>query len=205
MKPTDAKNKILKSAAAAIAAAALLAHFVIWPSVKEIKSMAGQISANMSDLEERYRNGQSLEKHNEILTRIEPELDKLDKIFIKKDSSLEFIISLESVAERNNVGQKINLITDEAAASKPAAKNSKNKKDPEIKKDGQIWPLQIAADCAYADCLAYLTALEAMPYYINIKSIEINASAPGERLPNEKPAETGGRLSLFILAETFWK
>jgi Tfp pilus assembly protein PilO len=175
------KNKILANIILLLLIVGGGVYFIIMPATFDIEKMNNEIIMQMVDLELKYQRGQNLKKLKETLKKIEPELDKLDKVLIKRTKALEFITSLEEIAERNNVTQKINLVIDQ------------NKKI----KENQKTPLQLAVTCEFNKCYDYLSALEKSNYYINIKSLEFTSSGKIENGPS--------MINLLVFADTYWR
>lgn len=182
------KNKIIISILIFIIALAALIWFIVLPTVGDIKKMGDDIEAQRVDLEKKYIKGQSLKKLSENLKIIEPQLNKLDQIFINSNRELEFITKLEEIANANAVTQKINL----GAASKDTGGS-----------DYQIMPLQLFTQGTFGGQINYLKKLESLNYYINIKSIELSA-ATAQIIENNENASKS-TISIVMSADTFWK
>lgn len=162
----------------------IITIFIIYPTVNDINKMKSDIETQLIDLEVKYQKGQNLKKLMENLEIIEPKLESLNKIYINSDKVLEFITSLEEVSSNNNITQKINLST----ANSIEENNYKK------------IPLQIYTMGKFNDQLKYLSSLESLNYYINIKNMEISAqsSANNQEIDN-------GNINLIFFADTFWK
>lgn len=158
--------------------------FAIIPSIKNIKEMRKEIEGQKIDLEEKYQRGQSLKKLSENLKKIEPQLEKLNLVFISKNRELEFITTLEDIASREKIEQKINLASGQSGG------------------DGayQKMPLQLFTQGTFKNQMNYLLALETLNYYINIKNLELSAAPlpPGA-------AKQDVNISMMITADTYWK
>ncbi len=155
----------------------ILLVFIVIPTIRDIKNMSQEIEEQRLDLEKKYIKGQSLKQLAENLKKIEPELVNLDQIFINQNRELEFITTLEEIAARNNINQKINL-----GAINPAGSESFKKTT-----------IQLFTSGSFNDQINYLLNLEALNYYVNINSLELS---PGGQL---------GGINMMIGAETFWQ
>jgi len=155
-------------------------YFIVMSTSEDIKEIKVKTENIRIDLEEKYVKGQSLRKLSESLKQIESQIPELDKIFIKKSEAIDFITSLEKIAEDTNVDQKINLSNIE-----------KNEKEICNKT-----PLQLTTIGSFANQMKYLTKLESSNYYINIKSLEIT----------QAPSETEGinNINMLIFSNTYW-
>ncbi|MFH1583011.1 MAG: hypothetical protein ABIB72_01685 [Candidatus Falkowbacteria bacterium] len=186
------KNKITASLVGFLVIILSLIYFIVIPTIKDIKTMGQTIEAQREDLEKKYIKGQSLRQLTENLSKIEPNLELLDQIFINKNRELEFITSLENEANKNQVSQKINLNAPEKAENQNFQKTS----------------LQLVTNGGFIKQLKYLMSLENLRYYINVKLLELS-TANGEQLQanNQQaspvPTETN-RLNMFIDADTYW-
>lgn len=176
------KNKIIASISCFFAVILLLAYFIVIPTIKEIKSMCESIEAQREDLEKKYIKGQSLKKLSDNLNSIEPKLKLLDLIFINKNRELEFITSLENQAGKNGVSQKINL-------SAPEKTENQN-----FQKTG----IKIFTKGGFAEQLKYLSGIEHLSYYINIKILELFNAAVSDDIAQNK------KLNMNIEADTYW-
>ncbi len=171
------KKKIILNISILLVAMSITIIFIIKPAIGEILKIGGEIDMQREDLERKYQKGQSLKKLTEDLKIIEPQLEKLDRIFIKQDKSLEIITSLEKIAEDNGVEQKINLNTRGTKIS-----------------DHQKIPIQIFSRGNFFNQLKYLTNLESFNAYININILEFNGNINN---PDD--------LSMLIFGDTYWK
>lgn len=173
---TEKKISIAGFIIAAIIACIII--FVIIPGISGIKKIGEDIMQQRIDAENKYKKGQKLNKLAENLKIIEPQIEKLDQIFINQNDALKFITSLEETAEKNKVKQKINLLI----AQKAPFNNY------------QKMPLQLFIEGNFIDELNYLLSLENLNYFVNIKLLEITA---GEA--------KGGSADMLIFADTYWK
>lgn len=167
-----------------------IVYFIIIPTIDNIKETSQRINEQKLDLETRYLGGQRLKKLNEILKTIEPQINILDKIFISQNRELEFITTLEEVAYRNNITQKINL---------GEIQNSNN---PTYK----TMPIQLTAQGKFDDQINYLKDLESLNYYINIDSIKLSrVSARSAKQEEAEPMQAEQNINIAIQGLTFWK
>jgi Tfp pilus assembly protein PilO len=125
-----------------------------------MKAIAQNIENQRVDLEIKYIRGQSLKKLTKNIRTIEPQMDKLGSIFIKEGEELNFITTLENLANANNIDQKINLEIDKKTIIKGLKKI----------------PVKISSSGSFKNILNYLSGLEKLDYYINIGSISLSSS-----------------------------
>lgn len=131
---------------------------IIKPTIAYIKDTKDQIKIEREDLEKRYQRVMYLRQNVDKLKEIEQQLTVLDDLFLINDKELEFITTLEDIAEKNNVSQKINL-------------KSVNLNDPQQ----LTLPFAISASGKMHDVLSYLLGVEKLFYYINFNSLNISS------------------------------
>lgn len=183
----DLKKRIILSMVGFCLFIFVVVYFVIIPSVRDIKNIRDEIELQKTDLERKYIRGQSLRKMTEKLNRAEEKIHVLDKVFIGQDYGLEFVTTLEEVASKNNITQKINLL------SPTEADNGFYK----------MIPLQLYSQGESSRQMNYLVGLETLDYYINIKSLELSS---GSRLAPAGDSEApASQVNLFIVANTYWR
>jgi len=187
------KNKITASLAGFLVVLLSLIYFIVIPTVREIKTMGDSIDAQREDLERKYIKGQSLKKLTENLNKIEPKLELLDQIFINKNRELEFITSLENKANKNQISQKINLKSPEKTENQNFQKTD----------------LQLFARGGFIKQLQYLTDLEQLNYYINVKLLELSPANGGEPVKTDSQGSQSSsvetnNLNMYIDADTYW-
>lgn len=187
------KNKITASLIGFLIIILSLIYFIVLPTIKEIKAMGNAIKAEREDLEKKYIKGQSLKQLTENLKKIEPKLELLNQIFINKNRELEFITSLENEANKNQVSQKINL-------SAPQQEKNQN-----FQKTG----LELQTKGNFIKQLKYLSSLEHLSYYINVKFLEMSPASGDEqtKIGNQglpAAAEETNSLNMYLDADTYW-
>jgi len=182
------KNKIIISLGLFILILASIIYFIIIPTMDDIQTIENEIEQQRIDLEKRYIKGQSLRQLTDNLEIIEPQLTTLDQIFIAQDQELEFITTLEQLAEDNNISQKINLTIND-----------------KLDNTYQEIPVKISARGNYLNLMNYLTDLEALNYYINISSLDLSSSAQASSLPTPGEEIITSNISMIIEAITYWQ
>lgn len=187
------KNKIIINLIGFMGVFFCLVYFIVVPTIIDIKSMGSEIDAQRIDLEKKYIKGQSLKQLNENLKKIEPKLNLIDQIFINKNRELEFITSLENEAAKNQITQKINLSSGQATENQEFKKSS----------------LQLLTSGGFSSQLSYLTDLESLSYYINIKLLELTPASSNNKRPSSEGSQTAdnipGAINMLINADTYWK
>ena len=193
-KNINVKNKIIVNLVTFFLISSIIICLIIIPTINNIKELRVNIVTQKIDLEKKIAKEKNMNILSEKLNKIEPQLEKFDKIFINQNRELEFITTLEEVANNNHVRQKISL-------------------DPLLGQSEQIYkkiPLGLNIQGKFYNLVKYLTNLETLNYYINIKSLEITTapSAGSALLPakyDNIKEEQRGNINLVILADTYWK
>lgn len=184
------KYKILAFNAGVLVFIFCVIKFVVLPSINQIERIKTDIYQNQLDLEQKYQRSQSLKKLSANLKSIEGKIESIDQVFISQNRELEFITALEQISEKENVSQKIILGKAQSAVGDKFYKKI---------------PLQIQAQGNYLDILRYLQGLETLNYYINIKSIDLSASGIGQRPEITVGNNLGGKVSINISADSYWR
>ncbi|MCK5320755.1 type 4a pilus biogenesis protein PilO [Candidatus Parcubacteria bacterium] len=182
----DIKKKITIRVLTSLILFFLIAYFFTFPLIKKIKTQKENIIAKKIELEDRMSKDKNIIGLNEQIKKIEPELLELDKIFININRELDFITLLESVANNNNIEQRLNIAP------------GQTKKDDDVY---QTQPLIIDANGEFKNIVQYIADLEALTYYITINSININ----GINKLGKDDANQNNSVKITINALTYWK
>lgn len=175
------KKKFIISTALFITVSAGIVYFMIIPAINNIKNTGNEIISTQQEADAKYNKIINLKKLTADVKKIEPDLAKLQKIFIDKNNQLDFIQILENIAKKNNVDQEINIgyITDKT----------------EIK-------LVIRGDMN--NLYDYLQDIEALDSYINIKNLSVSSADEADPHSIDN-GEQIGNLVMNIHAETYWR
>jgi len=146
---------------------AVIVLFIVLPTIREIKRIQQEIHTERVDLERKYARGQLLRETLENFERIKPNKKKLDSIFILEGQELAFITTLEHIAAKNNVSQKISL---QAIGSEFAG--------------AEALPLTLSAQGSFQNVLQYLIDVERLNYYFNVNSLTMTGADGSGRTPN---------------------
>jgi len=184
----DLRKKIIATIIIFLLVINSVIYFVIIPTIKDIKQMKSEIEAQRIDLEKKYLKGQSLKRLTENLKKIEPQLARLNQVFINQNRELEFITTLEETADQNSIAQKIDLGIIQDTNEQTFQKNS----------------LKLFTQGNFMRQMNYLTNLEALNYYINIKSLKL-FPASAQIMTPEKQQSAQDNINMIISADTYWK
>ena len=173
----SAKNKFFINIVSIIIITAAVFIFITYPTIKEIKSFSQEIYNYRLYLEKLYLEGQVLKNIVRELKEVEPHLEELSEVLIDKKEELNFIISLEKLANNSELIQDLKI--------NPSQEVSKN--------TYKILPVQITLQGNYSQLIKYLTEINKLNYYINIKHLSIN--------------KIGGasKINVSIEANTYWE
>jgi len=190
----EPKRKITIITVCFLLSISFITYAVITPTIDKIRLLRSQIITQKVELEKKLNRETNMSKLAEKLKKIEPQLEKFERIFINQNRELEFITSLEKIAGKNNVSQKINL----------APKKSNI--------DGiyKNVPITLAVSGNFVNLRNYLVDLETMSYYLNISQLTItNTPSTGTsklKVPGDNGAITKKiNASLNITGNTYWK
>lgn len=186
------KNKIILSFFSFVLVVFSLVYFIIVPTIKDIRNIDKEIEGRRIKIEERYRRSLNLKQSMNNLKKIEPRLILLDQIFINKSRELEFITAIENEANDNQITQKINLKPPQAEENTKFQKSS----------------LELNSKGKFDKQLKYLSALESLSYYINIKLLELTPTDSRKKTKisdQESPSQNDQTINMLINANTYWE
>lgn len=155
------KKKIIISITLILAGTAGIVYFIILPTIADINEIRKAVLIERTDLEKKYQRGQLLNKALEDFDTRKDEKEKLLSVFITEGQELEFITSLEQIAENNNIVQGLSL--------------ANGKQD-----NNQFYKtsiLSVTAQGSFSDILEYLEDIKQLDYYYNIDELEIKSGA----------------------------
>lgn len=190
----EPKRKISILTVVFLLSISFITYAVIMPTVDKIRLLRSQIITQKVELEKKLNRETNMSKLAEKLKKIEPQLEKFERIFINQNRELEFITTLEKIASENNVSQKINLAP------------KKNDLDGIYKNV----PITLAVNGNFINLRNYLVDLEALSYYLNISQLIItNTPSAGTsklKIPDahDTPVKKTNA-SLKITGNTYWK
>jgi hypothetical protein len=175
-----AKNKIFYLIVIFIFFTFLISYFIIYQSIVRIIFLSDEIIA--SKINQIKSEGQNFEENIMLkkISQVEIDLEKIKNIYVNINKELEFITTLEDIARKNNIKQKINL----------------NQKQAQKVNNYQIIPIRLDSQGNFNDLLNYLAELETMQYFIIIANLEITKSASFSNT---------NQINFLILADTYWK
>lgn len=140
---------------------AAIGWFIIIPTLRDIQNITVAIQEQRNSIEEKYQRGQLLRKLVEDFRKIGPEKDRLNAAFIRPGGELDFIIGLERLAASHEVDFDPQRV----------------KADPKTRTDAL--PLTLKLRGSFSQMLGYLQAVERLPTYFSVSSLQLNAAPDG--------------------------
>ncbi|NCN07544.1 hypothetical protein GW933_02510 [Candidatus Falkowbacteria bacterium] len=129
--------------------------FIIFPALKEISAVNQEITNERIKLERKLALGLNIKKVIKDLDNIEETAKTLDDIFLEKNSELNIINNLESLANQHNTN--IDITSDFV------------KKD--IGPNTNAMELKIIATGSYKQILNFISGIENQKNYFNLQNI----------------------------------
>lgn len=177
---TDFKRKSLILIIVYLVLTTVVFYFLVNPAIEDVKSLRLEILSKKIDIEKNINKEINKSELGAKLRKIEADIEKFNKIFINKDRDLEFITTLEGIADENNISQYISINT--------STYNNENAYN--------IIPITLNATGNFENSMEYLKKLETSMYYIKITSLSL------EKL---EAADSQSKVKLNIGADTYWK
>ena len=182
IKKINLKQKLATNTVIFVVSFSAIFYFAIYMASQSINDLRAQVIAGKIEVEKRINREENMSNLAIKLKKIEGELEKVNGVFIDKNEKLEFITTLENIANYNNINQNINLLpVDNAIAT--------------ITKS----LININARGEYIDAVNYLRDIESLSYHINISTIGFS------RIADDASGEEKSIVSLNFTADTYWK
>lgn len=179
------KREMIITTLISVVIVAAVSYFIIFPQIKNIIKIKNKIEKQRIELAKRYVQGQNLKKLSSDMEMVEDSLEKLEKVYIKQEEALEFITDLENIAEKNNISQKIDLLSLEESRK--------------LHKGYFERQMHIYLNGKYSNLLSYLADMETLRYYINIQNTEVSSQVlrSGSSVNND--------ININIKTNIYWK
>jgi len=191
LKKLSSKNKLFISVGMLLVLDIIFVYLLILPAIDNIKNSRNDIINLKIDLENKTIREKNLNTLNEKISKIEPQLEKINQIFISKNREIEFITTLESLESKYNVIQKLNI----------------DLNNPEKGEEFNKIPISIDASGNFKNLMDYLANIESLSYYINIQNISLSKNSLDNS--SSKTALLGqasqNQMELKISGYTYWK
>lgn len=158
------KNKINLLITVFVISIVLLVVFGIYPLFTEIKKNSQEVILEKKTLLSLEAKTEDLEKFKNFYKDIEPNLEKIDNLFIDSETPVEFIGFLEKINRDCELSLKISLT-------------------PPIRLEKDSWPsvtFQMNSIGSFPYFLKFLEKLESSPYLIEIQNLSVNKLEKGD-------------------------
>lgn len=156
-----AKRKIYLTVATVVIAIGAIAYFIVYPTWRDIRTIAQAIQREQADLEIKYQRGQRIREISSEYEKIKPQRDRLNTMFVPSGDELQFITRLEQLQRQSQV--EVELTPDQQT-------NSLGPTDP--------LTLTLAVRGSYLHVLTYVIALERLNYYLNVSGLAVSGTNP---------------------------
>ena len=155
--------------------------FIVVPAVRDIKNLNQKIIDQRTLLESRYEKRLSIKNAIRNFNSLQPQVPDLVKsIYLNPGNEIEFITSLEALADKNRVSQTVNFDNKGGDTSSQTAKKV---------------PVEILLNGEYVNIVRYIQDLEKLDFYLIITSI---SAVPRANDP-------AGNIRTLLSGYTFWK
>lgn len=124
---------------------------VIIPSMSKIKTLETDIRQIQQELDGRYERTKRLRRSLRELSEIKVQVQKFKDAKIERGSELAIITQLEKLADKHTINQTLN-----------------------VSFSSNAYTFSFLNHGSFSDQIAYLKALEQLPYYVEIKQISWN-------------------------------
>ena len=138
---------------------ATIIYFIIMPTISDIKAINHAVYLERIDLEIKYQRGQLLNKVLDDFEKIKSEETRFKNVFISAGQELEFIRSLEAIAESYDIIQDLQLLEG----------------DDDKKNVYKTTYLIIEAVGEFTKILNYLEEINALNHYYNIDTVTMTS------------------------------
>lgn len=181
------KNKLITYALIFCIINGLLIYFFVFATIDRIKILRNDILNIKIELENKMTREKNLNDLNQKIKKIEPQLEKINQIFISQNREIEFITTLEGLEKEYNIDQKLNIDFNGMQKGESFSKV----------------PISIDTSGSFSNLMNYLTGLESFPYYLNIENISFQKT--GTANTAQTTDSKNAPISMKITGYTYWK
>lgn len=169
------KQKIIGFNVCLITALLLIAGIIIMPAITQINQLKNDINNIQNQMEERYREAKKMRRSLQELNDLKQTLIPIKQSLLKPGDELAIITELEKIASQNQLTQNLNLNLIDAT------------KNPDPNNPARALPIyyqfSFLNNGSFQNQLNFLKALEQLPYYVIIDSLDLekttnNSSGP---------------------------
>ncbi len=138
---------------------ASIAFLIILPTIRDIQEINKEILFEKKSLEAKFLSGQYYTKVYQDFKAIEPEIKKIQGVYIKKGEELNFITDIENISDARGLEQKIIRVNT----------NSNNE-------NLETLTLDVRLTGGFTQIMEFLSDLESLKYYFNIFNISFSSA-----------------------------
>lgn len=175
---TSVEKKVIWSVVLLMILTIIILVAIIFPTAKQILTINKATAELLKNIEIRYENAKNIRANLSKTKNIREEVVGLNKFVFNKENGLSLITMLESMAEQNNVIQKI---------------DNSNFDDQKAK----YVNLNLTIQGSYKNIFGYLADLENSNYFININTLNMSPAFNPQK--NAAPM-VGLKLNISIYA-----
>jgi Tfp pilus assembly protein PilO len=178
------RNKMLITILGYLVVLVVVVLFVIIPSVEKIQTISQEVYDQQLYLEELYMRGQLIKRVQRQLAEINPFIEKMTRGFVDPEQSVDFVLSLEGLAQNNNIVQRIEMRPERAVQ----------------RNIYEILPVHLSLEGNFINLIKYLKGAEEMDYYFNVGAL--NIASPKTRYGQPTPGS--GQLNILLQGQSYW-
>jgi len=171
--------------------------------VKQIRELNREMTRRKVILEQLYEQGQSTKKIANDVERIQKFIPLLNRAFLYRGDELAFITTMEASAASRSLVHTLTF-------------SEVSKKDARGERGTVEIPISITVGGAYRNVMLFLSDVDRMPFYVNVKTITMGGNAPIQLLQTSgarsapivaqtKGAGDDGQIYATIEATTYWR
>lgn len=174
------KNRFLISTITFVLLLVAIIVLITLPALREIRLINQQVYEERVRLERLYVRGQLQKRVRENYAKIENDVGFLDTMLLKENQELQYITSLESLA--NAAGVELDITIGEPKRAPEQAYST--------------LPFTFALAGNWGAILRWVEEVEALPYYTTIREVSVSV--------REGTEEAGRSAAVSIGADTYW-
>lgn len=165
------KQKILIDNIGIAAALFIIAGIIIYPTVKNILELRGEINIIQQQTEERYEKIQKLKRSLKELAQIKSTTGEMEKTMARPGDELLIITAMEKLAASHQIDQTLNLNFIDEQKQKTNIQQARALP--------QYYRLSFLNNGLFNNHLAYFSALQKLPYYVIIENVNLEKRNQG--------------------------
>lgn len=166
----------------------LISHFFILAYYGHIKELGDKIVTQKMQLKNAVKEGRGVKELSKSMGETKEDAEIIESIFISENNGLELVENLERIAQVNNIDQKLDLMVSSKKEMITAGETY------------YVIPIKIVSKGQFSDQLKYLSEIESMEFYVNIKNIGMSSFSSNSESSERKL----DGIEIALLADTYW-